>query len=690
MLLSSFGLFIIPLSSCDEKVSYVVGEQGEKGDKGKKGEKGDTGENGKSAYEIYVENYPGYSGTEKEWIEDLAYGNLNVTISFETNSDTKIDDKTYLKGDKIYSTDFEIPSKTNYSFKGWYLDKDYTTKVDESFIAQDNIVLYACFEEVEHSKGELLSVCTTPIDNVSSAGLFSCKYCGEEYYDTITYEDIGIPVLNLNGDFSGISKTNEVKITSNYDGDDISFECDATAKVQGSTSQYYPKKNYNIKFYKSGTNYSKKNKVELFAGYGKQSKYTLKANYIDYSEARNVVSGDIWGDIVRARTTTNELSALTNGGAVDGYPVLVFQNGSYQGLYTLNISKDGYMFGMDDETVKQAVISAGDWSDSCALRENIALDWSNGCEIEYCSTEDDELVGTSWVSISFNEFMDFLNNNDGDTLKAGLGEYVDIEAAIDTLIYTSFIFGEDNTSKNILWATYDGKKWIPSMYDMDSTWGLRWDGVMSLSLDASGEWLPYTGNNLWTKIWTNYHDEVVARYTELRKGALSLSNINEKFSTFFDSIPDMLYEAESNKWTGVPSQASNNETQIMSWATTRARTMDEYFGVTIDEAAYKATFAIDNNGSIEIYKTQDYTSKSDNSLTTIARNGDTGLLDSTGDGQISFKVVAPKGYKIDTISINGTYKNLKGPDETGKDNTYRITKVKSDLEITVTLVQIEE
>ena len=117
-------------------------------------------------------------------------------------------------------------------------------------------------------------------------------------------------------------------------------------------------------------------------------------------------------------------------------------------------------------------------------------------------------------------------------------------------------------------STYDGKKWIPSMYDMDGTWGLRWDGVFSF--DASGEWLPYTGNNLWTKIWTNYHDEVVARYTELRKGALSLSNINEKFSTFFDSIPDMLYEAESNKWTGVPSQASNNETQIMSWATTRA------------------------------------------------------------------------------------------------------------------------
>ena len=166
----------------------------------------------------------------------------------------------------------------------------------------------------------------------------------------------------------------------------------------------------------------------LFPGYGEQSKYTLKANYVDYSETRNVVSGDIWGDIVRARKIQSQLSNLTNGGAVDGYPVLVFQNGSYQGLYTLNLSKDGYMFGMDDETKLEALISTGTWNNSVALKEHIASDWSNGWEIEYCSTEDlDE--GTSWVATSFNEFMDFLNNNDGETLKEGLEQYVDIEAA---------------------------------------------------------------------------------------------------------------------------------------------------------------------------------------------------------------------------------------------------------------------
>ncbi len=666
----------------------IKGINGNDGTNGLNGNDGKDGLNGKSAYEIYMDNYPNYPGSEEEWIKDLALNKLSITISFDTNDGSLVSDLTYCKGEIVEINDFESPTKDGWKFIGWSFNDTNDSIIDESFIALSDTTLYAQYEETEHSKGELLSVATSSIEGVSSAGLYTCKYCGEEYYDTITYEDIGVPVINLNGDFTGISKTNEVKITSSYDGGDTSFKSDATLKVQGSSSAGYPKKNYNIKFYKPGTDYSKKYKVELFSGYGNQSKYTLKANYVDYSAARNVVSGDIWGDIVRARKTQTELSTLTNGGAVDGYPVLVFQNGAYQGLYTLNLSKDGYMFGMDDETTQQALISTGTWNNSVALKEHISSDWSNGWEIEYCSTEDDETIGTSWVADSFNEFMDFLNNNDGETLKAQLSEYVDIEAAIDTLIYTSFIYAGDNTSKNMLWATYDGKKWIPSMYDMDGTWGMVWDG--SFKYDAANAWFPYTGNNLWSKIWSNYHDEVVARYTELRENALSLSNISSKFSSFFDMVPDMLYDAETTKWTGVPSKNINHETQIVSWAITRTRTMDAFFGVTIDENAFKATFSVDNEGSIEIYKTQDYSKKSDNSLVTFARNSDTGLLDSTGEGQINFKVIVPSGYKIESITINGSYKNLKTPDDTQQENTYRITKVKSDLEIIVNIVKAEE
>ena len=68
----------------NSQVAFSVnnGSQGEKGDTGSQGEKGDTGsqgekgETGKSAFETFKEYYPDYNGTEKEWITDVAMGNV--------------------------------------------------------------------------------------------------------------------------------------------------------------------------------------------------------------------------------------------------------------------------------------------------------------------------------------------------------------------------------------------------------------------------------------------------------------------------------------------------------------------------------------------------------------------------------------------------------------------------------------
>lgn len=645
------------------------------------GEKGDTG---KSAFDIYMETYPDYPGNESDWINDLALGKLAAHVFFDTEGGKELEDKVFCKGETFDKNVLPTPVKEDFAFNGWYVNEELTEAVPDKYTVLGNVTFYASYTEMNHAKGKLVSLVTDETaTDVKDAGVFTCRYCGEEYYDTVTYEDIGVPVIDLNGDLTGISKENKVKIAAQYQDENQSFDCDATLKWQGSSSLSYPKKNYTIQLYKSNTEYGKKNKVELVPEWGKQSKYTLKANYIDYSQARNVVSAEIWGDIVKSRQNPGDLASAPNYGAIDGYPVLIFQNGEYQGLYTLNIPKDGWMFGMDDETKKQAVLEAHDWSDSVSLKEHVAYDFSNGWDLEYCSTEDDESVGTSWVVTSFNEFMDFLNNNDGDTLKAGLGDYVDIEAAIDTLLYVSAMRADDNTSKNLLWFTYDGKKWIPSMYDMDSTWGLEWEGYLSFS---PHKYFPYDRNNLWEKIYNNYSDEVKARWVELRKDTLSISNVDKRFSSFFNKIPKMLYDSESKKWTEVRSQTENNMSQIISWANEHLTTMDSYFGVTVEDITpFKAEFTVDNDGSVSIYNTQDYSKKSDVCSTAFARSSDTGLLDISGDGQINFKINVLDGYEIDSINVEGSYKNLKTPDDTGEENVYRITKVKGNLTVTITL-----
>ena len=123
------------------------GEQGEKGDKGEQGEKGDkgdqgeqgekgsdgkdgvngsdgkNGQHGKSAYELYVEKY-GYVGSEEEWLDDLVNGRLGMretyTVTFDSNGGSEVESQEVLDGKRAYKP--YAPSRTGYTFGGWYLD----------------------------------------------------------------------------------------------------------------------------------------------------------------------------------------------------------------------------------------------------------------------------------------------------------------------------------------------------------------------------------------------------------------------------------------------------------------------------------------------------------------------------------------------------------------------------------------
>ena len=114
--------------------------------------------------------------------------------------------------------------------------------------------------------------------------------------------------------------------------------------------------------------------------------------------------------------------------------------------------------------------------------------------------------------------------------------------------------------------------------------------------------------------------------------------------------------------------------------TTIAETSEE----EVDKG-YNISFVTDENSSIDIYYTQDYNTASETRVTSaVSRNSTSGVPDSTGDGQVNFAVIVSDGYEIDTVSADGSYKNLKTPDELGTENIYRITKITSDLTITIT------
>ncbi|MCI8308193.1 MAG: leucine-rich repeat protein, partial [Lachnospiraceae bacterium] len=103
--------------------------------------------------------------------------------------------------------------------------------------------------------------------------------------------------------------------------------------------------------------------------------------------------------------------------------------------------------------------------------------------------------------------------------------------------------------------------------------------------------------------------------------------------------------------------------------------------------AFTASF-VTNDATVTTYLRQNYDEAFEtfvNQKTAYARSSDTGDIDTSGNGQVNFTVVPKDGYCVDSVSVfpKENYKNIKPPAETGKDNTYRVTKITGDITITV-------
>lgn len=356
----------------------------------------------------------------------------------------------------------------------------------------------------------------------------------------------------------------------------------AEFKAQGNSSMNYPKKNVTVKMYKDEA-LEEKLKID-FKNWGEQRKHVYKANWIDLTHARNIVSARLWADVVKSRADYELLPKLLrtspNQGAVDGFPVKVYSQGIYQGRYTLNIPKDAWMSNMDDSLDNHCILCGENYVSGCfrALAQINESDWTD---------EIHEVVPSS-IKTRWNEVISFVMNSTDEEFKANLGNYFFVDSLIDYFIFGMVSCGLDAFGKNQIYMTYDGIKWIASMYDMDSTWGLYWNGSKFVSTSYSRtEFEDFVsgrqGNLLYIRLTNLFYEEIQSRYEELKQGVLSIPNIINHFERFIDITPlDLVKEdyastTGGSKFTGIPSQSTNNIQQIRKFVVDRYVYCDEYF-----------------------------------------------------------------------------------------------------------------
>ena len=388
--------------------------------------------------------------------------------------------------------------------------------------------------------------------NNSISGINGVFYSAKMYNKALTDEEIkqnhkyilnkkrveieDLPIININGDISGVlaDSTSTVSATAlvsiNGTSNDFNNKY-AKIKIQGNSSARYPKKNLSIKLYDDEL-CTIKFKTILKDGWINTNKYHVKANFVDPSQARNIVC------VQNIKKGWKEQLPGDALGVIDGFLVKVYNNDKYLGLYTINLSQEAKLFGVDETNPAQRVLRAEQNipNSVCSFRalDNISIYW------------EDRIEETNLDRTSLQTLIEWVMSCSGDTnkFKSECSQHFNINHLLDYYIWVYFLAGVDSLAKNMTMATYDGRIWYIIPYDMDATLGNNWNGkvnFISPSIACPSEY-QCTDSLLFELTSAAFEEEIKNRYAELRKTRICEEGIIKDFKVFTKDINDLRFE----------------------------------------------------------------------------------------------------------------------------------------------------
>lgn len=362
-------------------------------------------------------------------------------------------------------------------------------------------------------------------------------------YGNIHYDKVleRIPCLTIIGDLpaSKGDKKNVVIRYVNLEDTSKNFTANsAVLDIQGTSSQYYPRKNYKFKLVNS---YKLTN--ESIA----ENVFCLKADYMESSHSHNTGLAKIVNKLYPV-TPAKELNDKVQA-AITGFPIVVWHKVSEisepecLGVYNFNNDKD------DTTTFGYTDIFPN--CESWEFKNNT----SAHCLFQYSNFEDTVEVAKNFEARYPDKYTDYtalgrvvswVASTQGDLakFKNEFESYFDMESTLLYYCLTELFAMVDSRAKNLFLTTWDGQIWYPTFYDMDTAFGLNNEGVNDFEYsveyhDVQGTQNVFNGESsvLWNNFEQAYADEIAEYYTELRN--------NDKVT--YDSVMSVLYGEQISK-----------------------------------------------------------------------------------------------------------------------------------------------
>ena len=339
----------------------------------------------------------------------------------------------------------------------------------------------------------------------------------------------------------------------------------AQIDVQGTSSQFYARKNYKLKFKNGFTvNGVASNTYAMRDDSIPTDTFTFKADVASSEGANNVELARLYNDTCPYKTPPQIADSRVRQG-IDGFPIVVFWN---NGSTTTFIGK--YNFNNDKGTEEVFGFANGD--ESWEVRNNTSdrvlfksvdfsgTDWLKDFESRYPEdyTDSTKLFAfASWVNSTDRDGatgrqLSPTVTYDGVTyehdtqeyrlakFKAELANHASVDAMLFNYIFTEIFLMVDNRAKNAFFTEFDadGGKWIILPYDYDTAIGINNEGSLAFGYEledidktASGANV-YNGQDsvLFVNIRAAFYDELMAMYQELRStGKISYDVVENRF-----------------------------------------------------------------------------------------------------------------------------------------------------------------
>lgn len=277
----------------------------------------------------------------------------------------------------------------------------------------------------------------------------------------------------------------------------------------------------------------------------------------------------------------------------DGFPVEVYVNGEYQGLYTIQLKKHRDNYSMKKSDYTSFIIDAdegmagnsGFWTgnipwDSFEIRnpkDLILMDGSdydgNGELIDnsspYYDANNPKHIGSATtkaiiqaMSTKYQEIKTLITTGTPESLstaKEKFDEYFDINACMLVYIFNCLMGNSDSIDKNTLWAVYKNGKIAPMLWDLDNMYGVGWIGYGASSPNAS-LWDGAYAKSIWplSLFYRLYEQEIHDTYRLLRnEGIISMDTWNQVIHDWIERIGTYAYKRDMDKWPETPTYRKN-------------------------------------------------------------------------------------------------------------------------------------